>query len=128
MQVFTNPSRIIVTCNRGLAPGVKQELTELGFRPTDAFNTGVELIGTMSDCIRLNLTLRCASQVMYSLRKFRCDDPEELYRVITSIPWESLIASGGYFTVNSNVVHLTAKKPKSEKMAPSFDSKQDFPF
>jgi ferredoxin len=30
--------------------------------------------------------------------------------------------------VNSNAVHLTAKKPKSEKMAPSFDSKQDFPF
>lgn len=109
MQVFTNPSRIIVTCNRGLAPGVQQELTELGFTPTGAFNTGVELIGTMSDCIRLNLTLRCASQVMYSLRKFRCDDPDELYRVITSIPWESLIASGGYFTVNSNVVHPTIR-------------------
>jgi putative N6-adenine-specific DNA methylase len=109
MQVFTNPSRIIVTCNRGLAPGVQQELTELGFKPTGSFNTGVELVGTMSDCIRLNLTLRCASQVMYSLRKFRCDDPDELYRVITSIPWESLIASGGYFTVNSNVVHETIR-------------------
>jgi len=105
MQVFTQPSRIIVTCNRGLAPGVQQELTELDYRPTGAFNTGVELIGTMTDCIRLNLTLRCASQVMYSLRKFRCEDPDELYRVITAIPWESLIASGGYFTVNSNVVH-----------------------
>jgi ferredoxin len=30
--------------------------------------------------------------------------------------------------VNSSVVHGTAKKPKSEKMVPSFDSKQDFPF
>ncbi len=105
MQVFTQPSRIIVTCNRGLAPGVQQELTELGYKPTGSFNTGVEVIGTMTDCIRLNLTLRCASQVMYSLRKFRCEDPDELYRVITAIPWESLIASGGYFTVNSNVVH-----------------------
>lgn len=109
MQVFTNPSRIIVTCNRGLAPCIQRELTELGFTPTGAFNTGVELIGTMLDCIRLNLTLRCASQVMYSLRKFRCDDPDELYRVIASIPWESLIASGGYFTVNSNVVHPTIR-------------------
>lgn len=105
MQVFTKPSRIIVTCNRGLAPGVQAELTELGFRPTDAFNTGVELVGTMTDCIRLNLTLRCASQVMYSLRRFRCEDPDDLYRSITDIPWETLIASGGYFTVNSNVVH-----------------------
>ncbi len=30
--------------------------------------------------------------------------------------------------VNSNLVHMTAKKPKSEKIEPSFDSKQDFPF
>jgi ferredoxin-type protein NapF len=30
--------------------------------------------------------------------------------------------------VNGNLVHLTAKKPKSEKIEPSFDSKQDFPF
>jgi putative N6-adenine-specific DNA methylase len=109
MQVFSTPSRIIVTCNRGLAPGVQRELTELGYEPTGAFNTGVELIGTMNDCIRMNLTLRCASQVMYSLRRFRCEDPDELYRVITAIPWETLIASGGYFTVNSNVVHPTIR-------------------
>ncbi|MCX6121590.1 MAG: 4Fe-4S dicluster domain-containing protein [Ignavibacteriales bacterium] len=30
--------------------------------------------------------------------------------------------------VNSNLVHGTAKKPKSEKIESSFDSKQDFPF
>ena len=30
--------------------------------------------------------------------------------------------------INSNPVHLIAKKPKSEKIEPSFDSKQDFPF
>ena len=30
--------------------------------------------------------------------------------------------------VKSNPVHLLAKKPTSEKMQPSFDSKQDFPF
>jgi ferredoxin-type protein NapF len=30
--------------------------------------------------------------------------------------------------VNGNPIHLTAKRPKSEKMEPSFDSKQDFPF
>ena len=53
----------------------------------------------------MNLMLRCASQVMYSLRRFRCEDPDDLYRAITDIPWETLIASGGYFTVNSNVVH-----------------------
>jgi ferredoxin len=30
--------------------------------------------------------------------------------------------------VKSNFVHRTAKKPKTEKLAPSFDSNQEFPF
>jgi ferredoxin len=30
--------------------------------------------------------------------------------------------------VKSNLVHGTAKKPKTDKLEPSFDSKQDFPF
>ena len=30
--------------------------------------------------------------------------------------------------VNGNLVHVTAKKPTSEKIEPSFDTKQDFPF
>jgi ferredoxin len=30
--------------------------------------------------------------------------------------------------VKGNLLHLIAKKPKSEKIEPSFDSKQDFPF
>lgn len=109
MQLFQTPSRIVLTCNRGLAPCVAQELNDLGFDVVSQFNTGVETHGTLADCIRLNLYLRCASQVMYSLRQFSCRGPEELYRAARKIDWDQIIDSYGYFTVNCNVSHPTIR-------------------
>ena len=105
MHVFNNPSKILVTCNRGLAPSLERELKELGYEPQESLHTGVAIHGTLEDCIRLNMRLRSASQIMYSLRAFPCDDPDELYRVILSIAWEKLLDSKGYFTVHGNVLH-----------------------
>lgn len=107
MQVFTTPSRIIITCHKWLSPALQKEVTELGFPIVRAFQTGVELEGTINDCIRLNLNLRCASQVMYSLKAFTCNDPDELYNNLVTIAWETLIAPDGYFSVTSNVFHPT---------------------
>lgn len=105
MNIFTTPSKIIITCNKRLAPWLKLEVEELGFSVTDTFATGVELKGTVEDCIRLNLNLRCASQVLYSLYEFRCNSPEELYKKLMTYPWERLIANDGYFSVISHVDH-----------------------
>ncbi len=46
------------------------EISRLGFKIKKIFTTGIELNGTLHDCIRLNLHLRCASQVLYSLKSF----------------------------------------------------------
>ena len=105
MEVFKTPSKILVTCNRGLSPALSGELAELGYEPLESLHTGVVVHGTVEDCIRLNLRLRCASQVMFSLRSFRCNDTEELYQVIVSMRWEELLDVDGYFTVHGNVVH-----------------------
>ena len=106
MNFSSQHNRIFITCNRGLAPNVEQETSELGFAAT-ALQMGVEVKGTLNDCIRLNLNLRCASQVMYSLRQFRCHDPDQLYDESKAIPWEDILPANGYFTVNSSVVHPT---------------------
>jgi putative N6-adenine-specific DNA methylase len=73
MNVFSDRSRIIITCNKRLTPYLELEVTELGFTLVRTFQTGVELEGTVADCIRLNLNLRCASQVHYSLKEFRAE-------------------------------------------------------
>jgi putative N6-adenine-specific DNA methylase len=105
MQVFSTKSKIIITCHKWLSPVLQKEVIDLGFKILRSFQTGVELEGTLADCIKLNLNLRCASQVMYSLKSFACSDPDELYNHLVTIAWEKIIEPEGYFSVTSNVFH-----------------------
>jgi 23S rRNA G2445 N2-methylase RlmL len=110
-QFFTTPSRIIITCNKRLSPYLQQEVIKLGFVPVRTFATGIELKGTINDCIKLNLNLRCASQVLYSLKDFSCNSAEDVYKEVSSIAWEKTIAAEGYFSVTSNVDHPSIRTP-----------------
>ena len=107
MSNFTTASRIIITCPKRLSPFLAQEVEELGFTLERKFITGVELQGTVNDCIRLNLNLRCASQVLFSLDKFTARDPEEVYKKLLRYPWERWLSPQSYFSVTSNVDHFT---------------------
>jgi putative N6-adenine-specific DNA methylase len=103
MQVFHTESKIIITCNKRLSVYLQQEVETLGFKPTRVFQTGIELLGTVTDSIALNLNLRCASQVLYLIKSFSADDPQQLYNNIVEIEWEKLIDFTGYFSVSSTV-------------------------
>ena len=107
MQLFTKPARIIITCNNRLSIYLEKEVKELGFKILRTFSTGVELNGTLHECIKLNLNLRCASQVLYSLRSFCCNSPAELYDAAFEIAWEDIILKDGYFSVTSTIHHPT---------------------
>lgn len=107
MSVFTTQAKIIITCSKRIAPYLDQEVRELSFEPTRTFGTGVEIKGTVNDCIRLNLNLRCASQVLYSLKEFYCNGPDDLYDTLIRYPWESLLTPESYFSITSNAQHFT---------------------
>ncbi|MEJ7646818.1 MAG: class I SAM-dependent RNA methyltransferase [Chryseolinea sp.] len=107
MQIYTTPGRIIITCSKRLSPYLEAEVRQLDFSPDRVFPTGLELTGTVNDCITLNLNLRCASQVHYSLKQFRADNPEDVYKVLVEFPWEDILKKDGYFSVTSNVDHPT---------------------
>ena len=107
MDLFNQYRKIIITCHKWLAPSLEKEVLALGLTPERVFQTGVELVGTLQDCIKLNLNLRCASQVMFSLKMFICNDPDELNKVASTIQWEKIIARNGYFSVTSNVFNPT---------------------
>ncbi len=102
-----NSSRIIVTCSNRLSSYLQKEVEELGFLPTRIFKTGVELTGDLNDCIKLNLQLRCASQVLYSLKEFKAFNADALYKTLLDIEWEKLIPPTGYFSISSNVSNET---------------------
>ena len=107
MKVFTTESRIVITCNKRLAPYLTKEVEELGYSPSTTFATGLTLQGTVEDCIRLNLNLRCASQIHYLLKDFRSNSPQDVYKHVKAFPWEKLIPQHGFFSVTSNVDHFT---------------------
>jgi putative N6-adenine-specific DNA methylase len=113
MQVFHTESKIIITCNKRLAPYLQQEVEALGYKPTRVFQTGVELLGTVNDTIALNLNLRCASQILYSLKSFTAADPKELYDNLVEIEWEQLIDFTGYFSVTSMQLLIALKHRKA---------------
>lgn len=107
VNLFLTPAKIVITCNKRLSPYLAEEVKELGFMVQSTFSTGVETQGTLEDCIRLNLNLRCGSQVLYSLKTFRADKPDDVYMKLVAMPWESIIARDGYLTVTSTVDHFT---------------------
>jgi len=67
MQVFTTPSKIIITCHKWLAISLQKEVIALGFMPDRVFQTGVELTGTVQDCIKLKFKMRQSSNVFYKV-------------------------------------------------------------
>lgn len=107
MDVFSIKSRIIITCSNRLSPYLQKEVSELGYTPVRVFKTGVELQGSMEDCIKLNLNLCCASQVLFSLKEFRAFNANDLYKVLVDVEWEKLIPADGYFSISSNVSNET---------------------
>ena len=107
MQIFETNSRIIITCSNRLSPYLEKEVVELGFKPERTFKTGVELKGTLQDCIKLNLNLRCASQVLFSVKEFKAFNADDLYKVLLEMEWENIIPAEGYFSITSNVDNET---------------------
>jgi 23S rRNA G2445 N2-methylase RlmL len=111
MQVFHTKSKVIITCNKRLSPYLVEEVKSLGYTIVRDFPTGVELDITLTECIKLNLNLRCASQILYCISSFKANNPEELYREVVDLEWEELIDFAGYFSVTSNVDNPTITTP-----------------
>jgi len=101
---------IALSCPAGLAPCLQREVEALGYRTTSVRDTGVELTGSLQDCIRLNFWLRTAHRVHYLVAESsRIHNPEALYRWVRKQPWEEYIPSDGYFCVTSRIDHPTIR-------------------
>jgi putative N6-adenine-specific DNA methylase len=107
MSLYTTQSAITITCHKRITPYLEQEVKELGFKIEDSFITSVRLSGTINDCIKLNLNLHCASQVLYSLKQFEAANADDIYNNLVSYPWETILPDPGYFSITSNVSNPT---------------------
>ena len=107
MNIFTAKATITITCHKRITPYLEQEVKALGFAIEERFITGIRISGTGNDCIKLNLNLRCASQVLYSLKQFEASDADAIYRNLVDYPWETILPDAGYFSITSNVSNET---------------------
>lgn len=102
-MILTGKHPIVVTCARGIAPFLAEELSSLPCPVLHAGETAVEAEGSLEDAMRLNLHLRTAHRVLLGLCSFRADGPEELHRFVSAFPWEEILSEDGYFSVTSSV-------------------------
>ncbi len=107
MNLFQLNSKIIITCSNRLSALLQKETEALGYQTIRVFKTGVELNGTLQDCIRLNMHLRCASQVLFSLHRFKAFNADDIYRELLKLEWEHIIPADEYFSISSNVSNET---------------------
>ncbi len=90
---------VLITCAKGLAPYLEEELSSLGFVAESKHETGVIIRCSWFEAARLNLRLRTAFNVLLLLSEFRCRTADELYGGVGYIPWEELLAPDGYVSV-----------------------------
>jgi putative N6-adenine-specific DNA methylase len=107
MFSFNKKGIVTITCHKRVAPYLEMDIKELGFTPLETFVTGLRVSASMNDCIKLNLNLRCASQVLYSLLKFKATHADDIYKFASEIAWEDILPPEGYFSVSSNVLNDT---------------------
>ncbi len=96
-------SKILVTCSPGLADFVQREIETLGYQVSGCHFAGVEIEGSHIDAMKLNLCLRTAYNVLYLLKEFPCQNPDDLYRQVKDIQWERMISSKEYISVVGRV-------------------------
>jgi putative N6-adenine-specific DNA methylase len=107
MSLFTAVAPITITCYRRLSGILEKEVIAMGFPVENVFATGLEIRGTMNDCVKLNLNLFTASQILYSLGKFNAANADDVYRYVSQIRWENILTQDEYFSVTSHVQNDT---------------------
>lgn len=103
MSLFLQRSSITITCHKHISTYLAEEVRELGFEIKEQFITGVVVEGTLKDCIKLNLHLRCASQVLFLIHTFDANHPDDVYKNVYQIDWETYLPKDAYFSITSNV-------------------------
>ncbi len=107
MNLFAQSSRILISCQKFLGEVLATEVERMGFEIKLKTPSVVEVQGDMDDCIRLNLNLRTASQILFAVRSFHAENADELYKKVKEIPWEEILLPDVYFSITSFVSNPT---------------------
>ena len=100
---------ILVTCPKGIPSYLKEEILSLGFPALFETASSVETEGTLEDTLRLNLFVRTGHRVLFLIREFEAESPDELYEQVFRIEWEDCFLKDSTLCVTSSVDTPTIK-------------------
>lgn len=89
----------LIPCLLGLEKIVGDEVRRLGLADVTVENGRILCRGSLEDCARLNINLRCGARVILVLAQFPACSFEELFQGVKAIPWEDYIPANGAFPV-----------------------------
>lgn len=93
MSIFNSKSEVLITCPRGAAPILAEEIKQLNFPVKHELTAAVETFTTIAGCMRLNLHLRTAQRVQFQLASFRAYTADDVYKYIREyIDWDEIIS------------------------------------
>jgi len=114
---------------------LEAELKELGFKETFLLDAGVQVKGTLTDCMRLNLWVRTGHRVLFEMKRFDAFGPDQLYAAVHALPWEDYIERDGYFRVDASIrdtqvndsrfAALRVKDAVADRFSDKFGSRPD---
>lgn len=109
-----NPDKmnLYATAAFGLEGAVAGELKRLGMKEVQAQPGGVRYTGSVSDAFLSNLRLRFADRVMILLREEKCFSFEELFQLISTIPWEEYCSGTEAFNVSCKCARSRLMSPR----------------
>jgi len=103
MSLWQKKRSMVITGAKGIPSFLKAEVLSLGFPILSEGIAHIETEGTMEDATKLNLLIRTGHRVLYLIKTFHARNPDELYRMVSSIEWEEYIPKGEYLCVTSSV-------------------------
>lgn len=106
---FSSRNTISITCPKRLTPYLREELENLNFPITTVRLAGIETEGTLHDCMKLNLVLRCAHRIHFLIKDFQAEDADQLYDQLIQIDWENYFEVNGYISITSFIDNRTIR-------------------
>ena len=95
--------RYFATCARGLEPILARELLGIGATAIDSGRGGVSFEGEHRIVYRANLELRTAVRVLKPILQAEVFSPDELYEVVRTIDWSTIMTPEQTLAVDCNV-------------------------
>ncbi|HRX63788.1 MAG TPA: THUMP domain-containing protein [Candidatus Absconditabacterales bacterium] len=95
--------KLLITCFKGTAPVLSQELKIMGYKTFDNFPTGMYIEGGMEDICKINLESRIANKVYMELGSDRIENFDQLFDFVYGMDREKYIGKGHKIAVTTNI-------------------------